>query len=235
MALENLNHFLVVADDLEATRDFYVDVLGLADGHRPPFDFAGYWIYLGDRAVVHLAEHRDYLDKVDHVRDGSADTATGSIDHIAFEATGLQDMMPDETLVHETRSSRPPSQGAGCQPAPDIRPRPERRSHRIELPGGRRGGGRRRGPFQLASSAWQVQFGSGPGASWPVALGPGSTCGRPGPVATSRASSAKSFNFPARDTEGDRGRAPFETGVSSFETAISRRSAAHCSSMASSG
>ena len=97
MALENLNHFLVVADDLEATRDFYVDVLGLVDGHRPPFDFAGYWIYLGDRAVVHLAEHRDYLDKVDHVRDGSADTATGSIDHIAFEATGLQDMI--ETLA----------------------------------------------------------------------------------------------------------------------------------------
>ena len=96
MALENLNHFLVVADDLEATRDFYVDVLGLKDGHRPPFDFVGYWIYLGDRAVVHLAEHRDYLDKVDHVRDGSGDTATGSIDHIAFEATGLQDMI--ETL-----------------------------------------------------------------------------------------------------------------------------------------
>ena len=96
MALENLNHFLVVADDLEATRAFYIDVLGLKDGHRPPFDFAGYWIYLGDRAVVHLAEHRDYLDKVDHVRDGSGDTATGSIDHIAFEATGLQDMI--ETL-----------------------------------------------------------------------------------------------------------------------------------------
>ena len=96
MALENLNHFLVVADDLEATRDFYVDVLGLVDGHRPPFDFIGHWIYLGDRAVVHLAEHKDYLDKVDHVRDGSADTATGSIDHIAFEATGLQDMI--ETL-----------------------------------------------------------------------------------------------------------------------------------------
>ena len=96
MALENLNHFLVVADDLEATRAFYVDVLGLKDGHRPAFDFAGHWIYLGDRAVVHLAEHRDYLDKVEHIRDGSGDTATGSIDHIAFEATGLQDMI--ETL-----------------------------------------------------------------------------------------------------------------------------------------
>ncbi len=93
MPLENLNHFLVVADDLEATRDFYVDVLGLEDGYRPPFDFLGHWIYLGKRAVVHLADRRDYLDKVNHVRDGSGDIATGPIDHIAFEATGLQDMV----------------------------------------------------------------------------------------------------------------------------------------------
>ena len=143
MPLENLNHFLVAADDLKATRSFYVDVLGLEEGFRPPFDFAGHWIYLGDRAVVHLADHSDYLDKVDHVRDGSADTATGPIDHIAFEATGLQDMV--ETLA-KTRRSGPPPQGAGCQPAPGLRPRPERRSHRIELPGGRRG---RRGHRRL--------------------------------------------------------------------------------------
>lgn len=96
MPLENLNHFLVVADDLEATRDFYVDVLGLEEGFRPPFDFIGHWIYLGERAVVHLAGRRDYLDKADRVRDGSGDIATGAIDHIAFEATGLQDMV--ETL-----------------------------------------------------------------------------------------------------------------------------------------
>ena len=96
LPLENLNHFLVAADDLEATRRFYVDVLGLEEGFRPPFDFLGHWIYLGDRAVVHLADQRDYLDKVDHIRDGSGDSATGAIDHIAFEATGLQDMV--ETL-----------------------------------------------------------------------------------------------------------------------------------------
>ena len=90
MPLENLNHFLVAAKDLEATRTFYVDVLGLEEGFRPPFDFRGHWIYLGDRAVVHLADHRDYLDKVDHIRDGSGDSATGPIDHIAFEATGLR-------------------------------------------------------------------------------------------------------------------------------------------------
>ena len=93
MPLENLNHVLVLTRDLEATRDFYVDVLGLEDGYRPPFPFSGHWIYLGDRAVVHVAEQRDYLEKRDRGRDGSADPDTGSIDHIAFEASGLKAMI----------------------------------------------------------------------------------------------------------------------------------------------
>ena len=93
MPLENLNHVLVLTRDLEATRDFYVDVLGLEDGYRPPFPFHGHWIYLGERAVVHVAENRDYLGKPDRVQGGSADSTTGSIDHIAFEATGLKAMI----------------------------------------------------------------------------------------------------------------------------------------------
>ena len=93
MPLENLNHVLVLAKDLEATREFYVDVLGLRDGYRPPFAFDGHWIYLGERAVIHVAELRDYLERRDRARDGAAGTSTGSIDHIAFEATGLQDMI----------------------------------------------------------------------------------------------------------------------------------------------
>ena len=93
MPLENLNHVLVMTGDLEAARDFYVDVLGLQDGYRPPFAFPGHWIYLGERAVIHVAELRDYLDGRVPAQDGAADTATGSIDHIAFEATGLRDMM----------------------------------------------------------------------------------------------------------------------------------------------
>ena len=93
MPLQNLNHVLVLANDLEETRDFYVDVLGLEDGYRPPFPFAGHWIYLGGRAVVHVAENRSYLYTRDQGRDGSADADTGSIDHIAFEATGLREMI----------------------------------------------------------------------------------------------------------------------------------------------
>ena len=92
MPLENLNHLLVLTGDLEATRDFYVQVLGLEDGYRPPFPFNGHWIYLDDQAVVHVAENRDYLHTRDRVQ-RAADSSTGSIDHIAFEATGLKDMI----------------------------------------------------------------------------------------------------------------------------------------------
>ena len=87
MPLRNLNHVLVLAEDLGATRDFYVDVLGLEVGERPPFKFPGYWLYLGDQAVVHLASK-------DPGGSGKSagDDGTGAIDHIAFEASGLADM-----------------------------------------------------------------------------------------------------------------------------------------------
>jgi len=87
MPLRNLNHVLVLADDLEATRDFYAEVLGLEVGERPPFAFPGYWLYLGNRAVIHLASK----DRGGTGEGASAD-GTGAIDHIAFEATGLADM-----------------------------------------------------------------------------------------------------------------------------------------------
>jgi catechol 2,3-dioxygenase-like lactoylglutathione lyase family enzyme len=87
--LRNLNHFLVLARDLEATRDFYVEVLGLRVGERPPFRFPGYWLYLGDQAVVHLAA-RDSYDNASHAE--REDGGTGSLDHVAFEASGRAEM-----------------------------------------------------------------------------------------------------------------------------------------------
>ncbi|MBV8605356.1 MAG: diguanylate cyclase [Pelomonas sp.] len=43
---------------LDALRDFYVDVVGLAPGPRPPFASFGYWLYAGGRDVLHLSEAR---------------------------------------------------------------------------------------------------------------------------------------------------------------------------------
>lgn len=102
MPLQNLNHLLVLARDLEETRDFYVNVLGLTEGPRPPFRFRGYWLYLGDRAVVHLAEQGGE-------RDGAG---TGPIDHVAFEATGLADMVARlERHAVALRHRKVPGQG----------------------------------------------------------------------------------------------------------------------------
>ena len=58
MAL-TLNHFSIRTTDLDASRRFYADVLGLSVGPRPDFPFPGLWMYRGDHgdvanAVVHL-------------------------------------------------------------------------------------------------------------------------------------------------------------------------------------
>ena len=44
MPLGGLQHFTIEPQDLEHTKNFYVDVLGLEIGDRPPLDFPGYWL-----------------------------------------------------------------------------------------------------------------------------------------------------------------------------------------------
>jgi len=86
MSLQSLDHFLVYASDLEATKDFYVDTLGMEVGVRPPFEFPGYWLYVDGRAVVHLAGD-DGTDKFEQYlgsHSDNTDGSTGAVDHIAF-------------------------------------------------------------------------------------------------------------------------------------------------------
>ncbi|MGP1394935.1 MAG: VOC family protein [Inquilinaceae bacterium] len=83
MTLERLDHFTIRAKDLRATRDFYVDVLGLEDGWRPDFTFPGHWLYCGDRPVVHL---------VGGDRAATEEPGSGTVDHLAFQASGLTEM-----------------------------------------------------------------------------------------------------------------------------------------------
>jgi len=45
MPLNALHHVTVKTADLEATRDFYRDILGLEVGFRPDLNFPGYWLY----------------------------------------------------------------------------------------------------------------------------------------------------------------------------------------------
>ena len=56
MPLSHIEHYLILTENLEATRDWYVDVLGLAVGQTPPFPFPVYWLYIGDKDVVHIGQ-----------------------------------------------------------------------------------------------------------------------------------------------------------------------------------
>ena len=92
MPLELLNHYTLEPSDMEKTKDFYVDVLGLSVGDRPPLGFPGYWLYTNGQPVVHLLGPREAREGVT-VRPPSMKLEhTGRLDHIAFSATGLADI-----------------------------------------------------------------------------------------------------------------------------------------------
>ncbi len=96
MPLSHIDHFLIQAADLEATKDWYVEVLGMRVGDAPDFKFPVYWLYLGDRDVLHLTDggrdvsqnRKTYLGQRSEATSGS-----GVVDHVAFRATGLLQMM----------------------------------------------------------------------------------------------------------------------------------------------
>jgi len=76
----NLDHFNIAAPMplLEEVRDFYCEVLGLTDGFRPSFGRRGFWLYAGDKPLIHLIESERH----------HASERQGYLDHIAFRMSG---------------------------------------------------------------------------------------------------------------------------------------------------
>jgi catechol 2,3-dioxygenase-like lactoylglutathione lyase family enzyme len=95
-----LDHFLVLTDDIDTTRDFWCDALGLVAGDRPPLEFPGYWLYAGDKPCVHIAERSAYMAHSSHV---GIPAATGPVEHVAFDAEDR------EEVVERLRRGRMPA------------------------------------------------------------------------------------------------------------------------------
>jgi len=99
MAIAKLAHYSIRTTDLERSCAFYERILGFRRGYRPPFDFPGAWLYMGDDerdfGTVHIigidpsnpAGLTAYLGDKD-----LPETGTGTVDHIAFLATGVTTM-----------------------------------------------------------------------------------------------------------------------------------------------
>ena len=90
MPAQSLNHYTILTRDLEATKNFYTDIVGLTVGDRPPLPFSGYWLYCGGVPTVHLVGHRPDDEPI-HDEPGKP-AETGRLDHIAFSCEGLKEM-----------------------------------------------------------------------------------------------------------------------------------------------
>src|SRR5687767_6099829 len=82
MPVLGLSHFNLRASRplLDELKDFYVGVVGLRPGFRPPFQRFGYWLYAGDIDVLHLTE-----------ADGSERQVLNvltTLDHVALKCAG---------------------------------------------------------------------------------------------------------------------------------------------------
>lgn len=89
--INGLDHINIRTADLAASKAFLMDVLGLAEGWRPPFPFPGAWLYAGEKDVVHLVE----------VEAPAAESAGSSLDHFAFDISDY-----DDALARVTRSGQ---------------------------------------------------------------------------------------------------------------------------------
>ncbi|GIS16551.1 MAG: hypothetical protein CM15mP117_19830 [Alphaproteobacteria bacterium] len=97
MPLTKIDHYAIRTNKLEETKAFY-ELLGLVDGERPNFPFAGYWLYLGDIALVHLISEdqgdiNSYFGYSDEISGGyNSSDGSGSVDHLAFRATNADQL-----------------------------------------------------------------------------------------------------------------------------------------------
>ena len=92
MPVTGLDHYLIRANDLERTKDFYVGVLGFEIMPRPDFPFPGYWLGVNGKIQVHMGQGGVpnsalyYLGSSAH----AASDNSGVVDHVAFLASDPQ-------------------------------------------------------------------------------------------------------------------------------------------------
>ena len=109
MPISHIEHFLVAADDIDATRDWYARVLGMKPGPHPDFGFPVHWMYVDNIDIVHIGPSAKAANEIQKKYLGrtsqKSEEGTGALDHIAFRATGLRQM-----LTHLKKEKLPFSQ-----------------------------------------------------------------------------------------------------------------------------
>jgi len=88
--IKGIDHYNLRSDEnmIEVLKDFYINIVGLKLGHRPPFKSKGYWLYANDKDVLHLSTSKDNIKNLTNVN--------STLDHVSFSALNKKTFM--ETL-----------------------------------------------------------------------------------------------------------------------------------------
>jgi catechol 2,3-dioxygenase-like lactoylglutathione lyase family enzyme len=100
MPLTEINHvnFRTDRETMHILRDFYCDILGLTVGKRVASTSYGYWLYIGNNDVVHLAEYKTPEPPQLHVH--------GTFDHVSFTCTDMPAMEANLTSNNVAYTTR---------------------------------------------------------------------------------------------------------------------------------
>jgi catechol 2,3-dioxygenase-like lactoylglutathione lyase family enzyme len=106
-----LEHLLVLTDDIDATRDFWREALGLEVGERPPLAFPGYWLYANGVPCIHVAERAAYTA---HSESIGIPASSQAVDHVAFNGDDYEELVArlERSGVDVARNDPP---GAGLR------------------------------------------------------------------------------------------------------------------------
>ena len=76
-----IDHYNLRSDEkmIETLKDFYINIVGLKLGHRPPFKSKGYWLYAKEKDLLHLSSSKDNVKNLTNVN--------STLDHISFSAS----------------------------------------------------------------------------------------------------------------------------------------------------
>ena len=78
--ISGINHYNLRsgAEMMEDLKTFYIEIVGLQLGTRPPFESNGYWLNAGQKDILHLSETKENDDNPASIKN--------TFDHMAFTA-----------------------------------------------------------------------------------------------------------------------------------------------------
>jgi len=81
MPVTEINHYNLRAprDIMHVLKDFYCNIVGLKEGPRVGFTSYGFWLYIGNNDVLHIAEYKGEGTPLTNV--------VTTFDHVSFTCT----------------------------------------------------------------------------------------------------------------------------------------------------